>query len=104
MPHAASIMPFAALGYWNRIRRRFQALQDPTTPASVQTALLSLAYNRGPANTYLEPLGTLLECRDWSNAAAKIAAMQQNHELEGIRIRRREEGLLIEAELDFLAS
>ena len=104
MPHAANIMPFAAQGYWNRIRRRFRALARKTTPPSVQTALLSLAYNRGPANPHLESLGTLLERREWGRAATRIAEMQQKHELEGVRIRRREEGLLIAAELDFLAS
>jgi peptidoglycan hydrolase-like protein with peptidoglycan-binding domain len=104
MPNAASIMPYAAWGYWNRIRGRFQALGWQATLPSVQTALLSLAYNRGPANLHLAPLGALLESCEWSGAAARIAAMQQNHELEGIRSRRREEGLLIEAELEFLTS
>jgi len=103
-PQAAEIMPLAAQSYWQEIRNRFKILGRKAAPPSVQTALLSLAYNRGARNHHLEPLGTLLESQQWADAAFRIAAMQQNHPLEGIRIRRREEGALIRAELDFLAS
>ncbi len=99
---AAELMPFAAHNYWRDISKRFKALQRKSTPASVQTALLSLAYNRGAGNRHLESLGELLEDKQWSDVAAKIAAMQQSHKLKGIRIRRREEASLIRAELEFL--
>lgn len=99
---AAELMPFAAHNYWLDISKRFKALQRLSTPASVQTALLSLAYNRGAGNRHLESLGRLLKDKLWSAAAAKIAAMQQRHKLKGIRIRRREEASLIRAELEFL--
>ena len=101
---AAELMPYAARGYWQRSCRRFKSLEREKTPASVQTALLSLAYNRGDGNPYLESLGRLLEDGLWNEVADKIAAMQQKHKLQGIRIRRREEGSLIRAELEFLAS
>lgn len=103
-PQAAEIMPLAAQSYWKDISDRFKILGRKAAPPSVQTALLSLAYNRGAQNHHLEVLGAILENQQWADAASKIAAMQQNHELEGIRTRRREEGELIRAELEFLAS
>ncbi|MDH4188362.1 MAG: pesticin C-terminus-like muramidase, partial [Nitrospira sp.] len=47
---ADSIMPYAARPYWKDISDRFSSLKMPTTPAAVQTVLLSLAYNRGAQN------------------------------------------------------
>lgn len=101
---AAEIMPFAAKDYWSRVCARFRKLSAKTTPPSVQTALLSLAYNRGPENAHLESLGELLAVGDWREAATKISSMQQRHKLRGIRIRRRQEGSLIQAEIDYLDS
>ncbi|MEX2302989.1 MAG: pesticin C-terminus-like muramidase [Bryobacterales bacterium] len=101
---AADLMPYTAHDYWQRICTRFKALERKKTPPSVQTALLSLAYNRGPGNRYLESLQELLENERWNDAADKIAAMQQNHKLRGIRTRRRDEAALIRDELEFLAS
>ena len=69
------------------------------TPGSVQTALLSLAYNRGPRNPRLDPLAAPMDARDWAGAADVIANMQQDHELPGIRSRRRREAGFIRAEL-----
>jgi peptidoglycan hydrolase-like protein with peptidoglycan-binding domain len=99
---AVELMPFAARNYWREISDRFKALRRKRTLPSVQTALLSLAYNRGAGNGHLESLGELLEGKRWSDVSAKIAAMQQSHEQPGIRSRRREEGALIQAELEFL--
>ena len=45
-----------------------------------------------------------LEAKQWSEVARAIGAMQQDHELEGIRTRRQQEGLLVEAEVEFLGS
>ena len=97
-------MPHAAKTYWDRIRRRFDLLVREDTPPSVQTVLLSLAYNRGAGNSALDVLRQPLETKQWSEAARAIGAMQQDHDLEGIRTRRQQEGLLVEAELEFLAS
>jgi len=101
---ALEVMPHAAKIYWDRIRRRFDSLVHEDTPPSVQTVLLSLAYNRGAGNAALDVLGQPLETKQWSDVARAIGAMQQDHDLEGIRTRRQQEGLLVEAELEFLAS
>ena len=98
--HADEVFPSAAKPYWEAISGRFAALADPETPPSVQTALLSLAYNRGAGNRHLEPLGAMLAAGDWVAAANKIGAMQQDHKQKGIRRRRREEAALIRAELE----
>ena len=101
---ASELMPYAAKPYWEGISRRFPALARQDTLPAVQTALLSLAYNRGVFNRYLDPLGGLLAGKDWQAAADRIGSMQQSHELRGIRIRRRQEAMLIRAELEFYSS
>jgi hypothetical protein len=101
---ALTLMPHAAKPYWDGIARRFPAVKRQDTPPSVRTVMLSLAYNRGVFNRGLEPLGALLKDRDWAGVAHTVGAMQQRHKLEGIRIRRRQEGSLILAELEFLGS
>lgn len=95
-----ALMPHTAKPYWEGIARRFPVLMRNDTPPSVQTVLLSLAYNRGILNRHLEKLGAPLKARQWSRVAALIGAMQQNHELKGIRIRRRQERMVVEAELN----
>ena len=101
---ALEVMPHAAKSYWDAIRRRFSALSSEGAPPSVKTALLSLAYNRGAGNPGLEPLAGPLDSAQWGQAAQIIGSMQQDHKLTGIRTRRQQEGQLIEAELEFLAS
>ncbi len=64
--------------------------------------MLSLAYNRGVFNRGLEPLGEMLRGRDWAGVADAVGSMQQNHKLQGIRVRRQQEAALIRAEMDFL--
>lgn len=87
--------------YWAKISGRFQTLANATTPAVVHTVFLSLAYNRGPNNKDFETLRPALESQNWRGVGQGVAAMQQDHKLEGIRRRRREEGQLI---LDSVAS
>lgn len=99
---ADAIMPYAAQPYWNGISERFSSLKAPTTPAAVQTVLLSLAYNRGAQNKALDSLQDPLSKRNWTSVANEIGNMQQDHELEGIRLRRRLEAALILSELDYL--
>ena len=101
---AVELMPHVAGPYWDRIRSRFPSLVRKDTPASVQMVLLSLAYNRGPLNPGLDPLGEPLQAKRWDEAARKIGSMQQSHKLEGIRIRRRYEAAIVKAELAFLNS
>lgn len=81
--------------YWKRISQRFPPLSRADTPGSVQTAFLSLAYNRGPNNKDFNQLTDPLNAGDWNQVGQLIAGMQQDHKLEGIRRRRREEGQLI---------
>jgi len=61
-----------------------------------------LSYNRGSQNPDLEQLRAPSIAHDWSNVADIIGTMQQDHELEGIRIRRRMEADLVKAELEYV--
>lgn len=97
---AVMVMPFAANPYWTAITKRFPALLKDECPSSVQTAMLSIAYNRGPNNPKLDALGKYLALNDWRMLAKVIASMQQDHKVPGIRIRRRLEADLIYTELD----
>ena len=99
-----TLMPFTAEPYWKGIVQRFSALKRKDTPASVQTVLLSLAYNRGILNRHLDVLTDPLQTKDWRGVASIIERMQQRHKLRGIRIRRRQESFVINAELDFMES
>ena len=56
-----TLMPFTAEPYWKGIAQRFPALKRKDTPASVQTVLLSLAYNRGILNRHLDVLADFMD-------------------------------------------
>ena len=99
-----ALMPRAAASYWQNVVGRFGELSAASTPPSVQTVLLSLAYNRGPENAALGVLANPLAAESWSEMANLIGQMQQNHETLGIRHRRRTEASLIRTELKFLES
>lgn len=90
---AEDMLADLALPYWLRILERFPSLL--TAPGYVQTALLSLAYNRGANNGRLNVLREPIADRQWGKVAERIAEMQQNHALRGIRKRRRAEAGLI---------
>lgn len=96
---ASKIFPVAADKYWKGITRRYPALLDDDTLGSVHTAFLSLAYNRGTWNKGLDVLADSLNNKDWATLANELAAMQQDHKLEGIRKRRRMEADLIRNEM-----
>ena len=96
---ASQIFPVAADKYWKGITRRYPALLDDDTLGSVQTAFLSLAYNRGTWNKGLDVLADGLNNKDWTALANELSAMQQDHSLEGIRKRRRMEADLIRNEM-----
>ena len=100
---AMSLMHHMARPYWNGIADRFPALLRKDTPPSVQTALLSLAYNRGVFNRHLDTLYLPLKTRQWAGVATIIGNMQQSHSLHGIRVRRRQERNIIRAELEIIA-
>lgn len=96
---AYEVMPLVAKPYWDAISDRFPQLLEVKTPGTVQTVLLSLAYNRGPRNHHLKSLNEAMATRDWETIATKVRQMQQRHRLKGIRKRRRLEGDLIRSEL-----
>ncbi len=96
---ADAIFGFAAKPYWDAIVRRFPGLTSPDTPPSVQTAMLSISYNRGAGNRALDVLKQPMQGKAWAQVADIIGSMQQDHRLEGIRTRRRMEADLIRAEL-----
>ncbi len=79
--------------------RRFPGLAAAEVLGSVQTALLSIGYNRGTGNRALEVLKQPIQDKDWAEVARLIGSMQQDHSLEGIRKRRRMEAELIKKEL-----
>lgn len=101
---AAALMPRVCRAYWEGVLGRFPVLGCARTPASVQTALLSLAYNRGARNRGLARLALPLAARRWEEAARRIGRMQQAHPLAGVRRRRRAEACLIRAEIAFLGA
>ena len=92
---AVALMKVTAAPYWQQISSRFTVLADSATPTTVQTALLSLAYNRGPGNKALGVLAQPLAAGIWRSVGERIQTMQQDHALEGVRRRRRSEGALI---------
>lgn len=94
---AIRVMPAIAASYWSDIVRRFPKLS--AAPDGVQTALLSLAYNRGAGNRELTPLAEPIAAGRWQTVADLIASMQQDHKLAGIRSRRREEAAVIRGDL-----
>ncbi|MBN2427153.1 MAG: peptidoglycan-binding protein [Deltaproteobacteria bacterium] len=96
---AEMVLPYVILPYWEAVSRRFPVLLAGDTPGAVQTALLSLAYNRGAGNRGLGSLEYPLKEKDWGRVADLIGNMQQDHRLEGIRKRRRMEADLIRQEL-----
>ena len=99
---AEELMAFTAKPYWNGIGGRFSALRQPSTIGSVQTALLSLAYNRGAPNPALAPLQSPLAASRWADVADLIDQMQQEQPTSGIATRRREEAFIIRSELTSL--
>lgn len=98
---AAKVLPFVAVRYWTAAGGRFPTIRDAGTPGSVQTVMLSLAYNRGAKNKALQVRSEPLRNGQWLEVAERVGAMQQDHRLPGIRIRRRQEADLIRQELEF---
>ena len=95
MGQQQDLFPAVARSYWKNICARFPVLRDECTPRAVQTALLSLSYNRGPGNDDLATLTEPLASESWDEVGWQISQMQQQHDLGSIRLRRRREGALI---------
>ena len=81
-------------------------LRRPLDQPQAARPRLSLAYNRGAFNSELGTLRVPLALAEqqWSTVAGLVGAMQQNHELSGIALRRQYEANLIRAELEYLNS
>ena len=92
---AARVFAVVVIPYWRLLVSRFPALSGNGVPGCVHTAMLSLAYNRGAFNRDLSPLGVPITRGDWHALADIIGRMQQDHQLPGIRKRRRAEAQLI---------
>lgn len=99
-PQACQLFPVIARPYWEQITCRFPILTAEDTPPAVQTALLSLAYNRGAGNDDLGQLYQPLQDDNWRMVGDRIKNMQQTGQPAWIGVRRREEGDLILAGLD----
>lgn len=91
---AKEVFPHILLPYWQGVAARFPAVRNDG-PGAVKTVMLSLAYNRGVQNRDLTKLLEPSEAHDWIRMGNLIKQMQQDHELAGIRRRRRMEGQLI---------
>lgn len=96
---AMHLMPVVADKYWLAIIGRFPELLRGGIPGCVHTAILSLAYNRGPHNRHLAPLADMLIEGNWAQMVEFLWNMQQDHPLNGIRKRRRMEAALIAEKL-----
>lgn len=92
---ALKVLPHIAEPYWVAVTKRFPMVKDVSCPGAVHTALLSLAFNRGPNNNALECLHAPLAQQDWQACATEIGNMQQDHALAGILKRRKMEAELI---------
>lgn len=93
-----ALFPIVAIPYWKGVLRVFPSILRDLVPSSVHTVFLSLAFNRGYANKELRELSAPLEVGDWRRLASIIGNMQQDHKIETIRKRRKQEALLILAE------
>jgi len=94
---ADGVFPWIADSYWEQACTRFPTLRG--APGCVQAAVLSLCYNRGASNKDLNVLLEPMKGLYWTKVADTIGAMQQDHKLEGIRKRRRQEAEYIRTNL-----
>lgn len=90
---AVAALPRLLLPYYTGMTVRWPLLLS--SPAQVQTGVLSLVYNRGVKNRALEVLSDPIARADWAKVGNLVGAMQQDHPLRGIRTRRRAEGRMI---------
>ena len=90
--HAERLLPVVAQSYWASTVHRWPQLFH--APSLAQTAMLSLAYNRGANNRHLEGLTPLIAEGAWDKAGSMVARMQQDRR-DGIPARRRAEAALL---------
>jgi hypothetical protein len=92
----ARLIPEAAEPIWTRLLQVHPVLKEDATPASVHTALLSFAFDQGPAWVNREPFASAIDKRDWLRLADHIEAF---HSQFSYPIFRSREANLIRAEL-----
>ncbi|SEB24323.1 glycoside hydrolase family protein [Variovorax sp. YR216] len=68
----ARLVPEATEPWWQTLLKRYPTLNEPTTPASVHTAVLSLAFNVGPGGSRWQPVAEAIAARDWRRVADRI--------------------------------
>lgn len=87
------LFALAAEPYWQQVADRYPDVRK--APGCIHTAMLSLAFNRGPANRELRTLGRSLRVGDWLEFSDIVGAMQQDHRVAGVRRRRKLEAQMI---------
>jgi hypothetical protein len=101
----AQLVPEALEPWWRRVVGKYPSLEKDSTPGSVQTALLSLAFNTGTGARTWDPLAPAIRDEDWSSLAdlIEVASDQYASRLgavyPGLKRRRAQEANLIRAEL-----
>jgi hypothetical protein len=96
----AQLVPEAVEPWWNMLVRKYPEIAKDSTPACVQTALLSFAFNMGMAPAFWNPLTPAITSANWLHLADLI-----EHSLDGrtasyfqvLRKRRLGEASLIRA-------
>ena len=99
----AQLVPEAVESFWNQLLEQYPVLKEASTPGSVHTALLSLAFNVGMRKAIWNQLSPAIAAKDWSRIADLIEISTDKVGAEGIRkgIRQRriDEANLIRSEL-----
>ena len=101
----AQLVPEAAESWWRKLLRMYPGLAKDSTPAAVQTALLSLAFNSGTGGALWNPLSLAIAEEDWLRLADLIEismdgrAKRLGRFYPMIKKRRVEEANLIRLEL-----
>jgi GH24 family phage-related lysozyme (muramidase) len=97
----ARLVPEVAAPFWRQLVARFPSLADDSTPPAAQTALLSLAFNRGMSKRVWGGLADPIARGDWPAAAAAVDAMAgepMHTRFPGLQKRRHQEAALLRGE------
>ena len=98
----ARLVPEAAQPTWELLLNGLPVLKEDSTPPSVHTALLSLAFNAGAMRVEKDPMGSTVKNRDWLRVADLIEVATNYVRgvfAQAIKRRRTEEADLIRTEL-----
>jgi len=101
----AQLVPEAVEPFWSRVIGKYPSLEKASTPGSVQTALLSLAFNTGTGAKTWDAFGPAIRSEDWKSLADLIEvasdrfASRLGNVYPRLKQRRVEEANLIRTEL-----